>query len=78
MYRLLLILPRCVQKFLLSQPLPDQWVEALQQKLDDDEEDKDPYGHKLDLSAGWKQSYNLILAMVILCLSAMVMYLILR
>lgn len=75
MHKLLLMLPRCVQRFLLNQPLPDNWIDTLNQKKDKPD---DPHGHRLDLSAGWKQSYNLILAMVVLLIAGFIMYLILR
>lgn len=64
-------LPRALRVYLLDQPIPEKWKKAIEQSLElgDPEEIK----KKLELG-GWKSSYNMALVLVIMVMSAFVIF----
>lgn len=68
------LLPRRMRTFLLRQPLSDKQLERIRESLALSEEEQ--VRQQLDLT--WKRSYSMITALIVLILSAYIMYCILR
>lgn len=63
-------IPRSISANLLSQPIPDSWKNGIERSLSINE--AEAINQKLDL--GWKRNYNMIAALVILVVSAFIVF----